>query len=220
MPRRRAASGCAPTTTASVPASTARIRDLIERGRLNATSVMVVGPAIGRDEVSALKSLAASQSALRHRPACHADGAVSALDDALQADRRRHVPAISETAARRPDAQARSRSHPHRIDGATFGLRRIVRPSPGLCRRSPACAAISGRARCLSGGGERCCAQRLGSPGRAQSTLGPAARHAQGIGSRRLERAVPPPRRRAPISRSTRHSPVPTIFPDNPISGR
>ena len=30
------------------------IRDLIGRGRLNATSVMVVGPAIGRDEVSAL----------------------------------------------------------------------------------------------------------------------------------------------------------------------
>lgn len=40
------------------------ILDLIERGRLNATSVMVVGPAIGRDEVSALKSLAAS------RPRC------------------------------------------------------------------------------------------------------------------------------------------------------
>jgi predicted glycoside hydrolase/deacetylase ChbG (UPF0249 family) len=36
------------------------IRDLIERGRLNATSVMVVGPAIGRDEVSALKAAAAS----------------------------------------------------------------------------------------------------------------------------------------------------------------
>lgn len=34
------------------------IRDLIERGRLNATSVMVVGPAIGRDEVSALKGAA------------------------------------------------------------------------------------------------------------------------------------------------------------------
>jgi chitin disaccharide deacetylase len=32
------------------------IRDLIERGRINATSVMVVGPAIGRDEVSALKA--------------------------------------------------------------------------------------------------------------------------------------------------------------------
>jgi predicted glycoside hydrolase/deacetylase ChbG (UPF0249 family) len=36
------------------------IRDLIGRGRLNATSVMVVGPTIGRDEVSALQTLAAS----------------------------------------------------------------------------------------------------------------------------------------------------------------
>ncbi|HEV7409434.1 MAG TPA: ChbG/HpnK family deacetylase [Bradyrhizobium sp.] len=35
------------------------IRDLIERGRLNATSAMVVGPAIGRDEVSALNEAAA-----------------------------------------------------------------------------------------------------------------------------------------------------------------
>ena len=34
------------------------IRDLIGRGRLNATSVMVVGPTIGRDEVSALQTLA------------------------------------------------------------------------------------------------------------------------------------------------------------------
>src|ERR1700720_1562994 len=36
------------------------IRDLIERGRLNATSVMVVGPSIGRDEVNTLKTAAAS----------------------------------------------------------------------------------------------------------------------------------------------------------------
>jgi predicted glycoside hydrolase/deacetylase ChbG (UPF0249 family) len=35
------------------------IRDLIERGCLNATSVMVVGPAIGRDEVNALNEAAA-----------------------------------------------------------------------------------------------------------------------------------------------------------------
>src|SRR6266481_944306 len=40
------------------------IRDLIERGRLNATSVMVVGPAIGRDEVDALCNAAS------HRPRC------------------------------------------------------------------------------------------------------------------------------------------------------
>lgn len=35
------------------------IRDLIGRGRLNATSVMVVGPSIGRDEVDALAEAAA-----------------------------------------------------------------------------------------------------------------------------------------------------------------
>jgi chitin disaccharide deacetylase len=35
------------------------IRELIERGRLNATSVMLVGPAIGRDEVSALNDAVA-----------------------------------------------------------------------------------------------------------------------------------------------------------------
>jgi predicted glycoside hydrolase/deacetylase ChbG (UPF0249 family) len=34
------------------------IRELIDRGRLNATSVMVVGPAIGQAEVAALKSVA------------------------------------------------------------------------------------------------------------------------------------------------------------------
>jgi predicted glycoside hydrolase/deacetylase ChbG (UPF0249 family) len=40
------------------------IRDLIERGRLNATSVMVVGSAIGRDEITAL------QSAVANSPRC------------------------------------------------------------------------------------------------------------------------------------------------------
>src|SRR4029453_9385101 len=36
------------------------IRDLISRGRLNATSVMVVGAAIGRAEVAALQEVAAN----------------------------------------------------------------------------------------------------------------------------------------------------------------
>ena len=36
------------------------IRELIERGRLNATSVMVVGPAIGRDDVRALQEAVAT----------------------------------------------------------------------------------------------------------------------------------------------------------------
>ncbi len=44
------------------PAVNRAIRDLIERGRLNATSAMLAGPAIGRDEVSALKSAAAKSA--------------------------------------------------------------------------------------------------------------------------------------------------------------
>ena len=39
------------------------IRDLIKRGRLNATSVMVVGPAIGRDEVAGLQDVVAERHA-------------------------------------------------------------------------------------------------------------------------------------------------------------
>ncbi|TMK52429.1 MAG: ChbG/HpnK family deacetylase [Alphaproteobacteria bacterium] len=38
------------------------IRELIEHGRLNATSVMVVGPAVGRDEVAALQAAIAKSA--------------------------------------------------------------------------------------------------------------------------------------------------------------
>jgi predicted glycoside hydrolase/deacetylase ChbG (UPF0249 family) len=42
------------------PGVNSGIRDLVERGRLNATSVMVVGPAIGRGEVAALQAAVAN----------------------------------------------------------------------------------------------------------------------------------------------------------------
>jgi hypothetical protein len=44
------------------PAVNRGIRELIERGRLNATSVMVVGPALGRDEVAALQAVVANSA--------------------------------------------------------------------------------------------------------------------------------------------------------------
>ena len=142
------------------------IRDLIERGRLNATSVMVVGPAIGRDEISALQAAAADSPRCADRPARHPDRAVSSADDAFQAARRRHVPGLSEAAARGPAAPARSRNHPRRTDGAAFGLHRDVRPRAGLRRRPPACAAVPAGARRVSDGGEDGRARRLGAPGR------------------------------------------------------
>ena len=43
------------------------IRDLLKRGRLNATSAMVVGPAIGRDEVASLQDVVAERNAAGNR---------------------------------------------------------------------------------------------------------------------------------------------------------
>ena len=49
------------------------IRDLIERGRLNATSAMVVGPALGRGEVNALNDAAADFANMKNQPADNPD---------------------------------------------------------------------------------------------------------------------------------------------------
>ena len=101
MPRRRAGSGCAPTITGSAEGVNRAIRDLISRGRLNATSVMVVGAAIGRDEVAALQDAAANS------PRCaiglHATltAPFRPLTMHFRPTRWRHVPAVSETAAHR-----------------------------------------------------------------------------------------------------------------------
>jgi predicted glycoside hydrolase/deacetylase ChbG (UPF0249 family) len=44
------------------PGVNSGIRELIARGRLNATSVMVVGPAVGRDEIAALQAVVANSA--------------------------------------------------------------------------------------------------------------------------------------------------------------
>ena len=78
------------------------IRDLISRGRLNATSVMMVGAAIGRAEVAALQDLAANS------PRC-AIGLHATLTAPFRPPhRRRLVSAVPAAAARRPAAAARS----------------------------------------------------------------------------------------------------------------
>ena len=61
------------------PGVNAAIRDLIARGRLNATSVMVVAPALP-EEAAALAQLNDDKPSRRDRPASHADSAVPAAD--------------------------------------------------------------------------------------------------------------------------------------------
>jgi predicted glycoside hydrolase/deacetylase ChbG (UPF0249 family) len=164
------------------------IRDLVARGRLNATSVMVVGAAIGRDEIAAL------QSAVADSPRC----AIGL-----------HV---TLTAPFRPLTM-----HFRPLDGGMFlafpkllraGLLRRLDPEiihAELMVQLSAFAAMFGRAPDFVDGHQHAqlfpqvrdaflTAVKTAAPGRAQPAAGPAARHPQGAGSRRAERAVPPPR--------------------------
>ena len=196
------------------------IRDLIERGRLNATSVMVVGPAIGRDEVRALQAAAAGS------PRC----AIGL-----------HV---TLTAPFRPLTM-----HFRPLDGGMFlpfpkllraGLLRRLDPEiihAELMVQLAAFSDLFGRAPDFVDGHQHAQlfpqvrdaflaavkagrAQRLGSPGRTRPAFGATARHAEGAGARHSERAVSPAGRRAPVSPSIPRLPVPMISPQSRISAR
>ena len=194
------------------------IRDLIARGRLNATSVMVVGSAIGRDEVDALNTAASDN------PRC-AIGLHATLS----------APFHPLTMHFRP------------LDGGLFPpfpkllraslLRRLDVEMLGaeLTAQIAAFTALFGRAPdyvdghqhvqlfpqvrdAFLGGREGNSAQRLGAPGRAQPAAGATACKPQGIAARHLERAVPAQRLAQPASPSMRDLPAPTIFRGRRIS--
>src|SRR6266478_5615189 len=140
------------------------IRDLIERGRLNATSAMVVGPAIGRDEASLL------QAAVANSPRC----AIGL-----------HV---TLTAPFRPLTM-----HFQPLYGGMF-LRFPKLLRAGLLRRlDPEIIRAELMVQLAAFNELFSRAPRLGSPGRTGCAFGPAARRAQGVISRHLERAISPP---------------------------
>ena len=171
------------------------IRELLERGRINATSVMMVGPAIGRDEAKALQGRGRADSRI----------------------------ARSGCTSRSPRRSIRSRMHFRPLDGGMFLplaqklraslLRRydreIVRAeiaaqlaafkelfgrAAGLCRRPSARAAVSAAARRLPDRGEARRAERLGAAVRPQPAARPPARRAEGAAARQPQRAISRPR--------------------------
>ena len=195
------------------------IRDLIERGRLNATSVMVVGPAIGRDEVAALQAAAAAS------PRC-AIGLHATL-----------------TAPFRPLTM-----HFRPIDGGMFlpfpkllrsGLLRRLDPEiiqAELLVQLAAFKELFGRAPDFVDGhqhaqlfpqvrdaflarGERSSARRLGSPGRHATSRWPngSARPRRWCSTSSARNSASAPR--APTSRSIRPLPAPMIFTTSPDFG-
>jgi predicted glycoside hydrolase/deacetylase ChbG (UPF0249 family) len=171
------------------------IRDLISRGRLNATSVMVVGAAIGRAEVAALQDVAASS------PRCaiglHAtltapfrpltmyfrplngglflpfptmlrSGLLRRLDPGLIEDELlAQLAAFKELFGRAPDF-VDGHQHAQLFPGVRDAFLRAVKASRP---------------------------RRLGPSGRTPPAAGQAARRAQGAGARRSQRAIPQARR-------------------------
>ena len=194
------------------------IRDLIGRGRLNATSVMVVAPAIGRDEVAALQEVAAKS------PRC-AIGLHATLTAPFRPLTMHFKPVDGGMFLPFPEllrAGLLRKLDPEIIRaeliGAACRVQGAVRPRARLRRRPPACAAVSASARRIPRRGERGRAQRLGAPGRPQPAAGKTARRAEGAAARRAERAIPQARGARRISRSIRPSPAPMIFRARPTS--
>ena len=170
------------------------IRELLEMGRINATSVMMVGPAIGRDEAKALKDVVEGQSqcaiglhvtltapfyplSMHFRP----------LDGGMFLPLARKLRA-SLLRALRP------RDRPRRDRRAARGIQGIVRAPAGLCRRPSACAAVSADPRRLPDRGEACRAARLGAAMRPEPAARPSPRRAEGAAARQPQRTVSRPR--------------------------
>ena len=149
-PRR---SGCAPTTTASRPVNAA-IRDLIGRGRINATSVMVVAPSFHRSEAAALDALRAHGARAAIGLHLTLDGAVPAADRRIRAAARRRVslatprcwarlPASARTArrskprSRRRSGCSRTTSAARPISSTAISTFTFSRRCATRCSRSP-----------------------------------------------------------------------------------
>ena len=111
------------------------------------------------------------------------------------------------------------RTDPGRIDGATRGLQRIVRPRPDFVDGHQHVQLFPQVRDAFLTAVNEAAPERLGAPGRTRSAFGPAARRAQGAGARHPERAVPPPRRARRYRIQSRHSPAPMIFRGQPDFG-
>ncbi len=171
------------------------IRDLIERGRLNATSVMMVGSAIGRDEILALQAAAAGS------PRC-AIGLHVTLTAPFAPLTMHFRPVHGGMFLPFPKllrAGLLRRLDPEMVHAevmvqlATFG--ELFGRTPDFVDGHQHAQLFPQVRDAFLARGERGRARRLGSPGRTQSAAGAAARHAEGAGARYPERAVPPPRR-------------------------
>ena len=122
------------------PGVNAAIRDLVARGRLNATSVMVVAPSFSRAEAVALDMLNAAGARVAIGLHLTLTGAVQAAERRLCAAARRRVPAAHDHAAarraaapRHGGARGRDRARSSRRSRKRSAARRISSTAISTC---------------------------------------------------------------------------------------
>ena len=196
------------------PAVNGAIRDLVVRGRINATSVMVVAPSFDRSEAVPLGLLNAGATRVAIGLHVTLTAPFAPLSAGFRAGAGRRVPAAGGHAAPRAAAPAVAQAAGGRDRDAARGVRRprsAARPisstgiSTCICFRR--CAT-----RCSRGQGGR--AERLGAPVRPRAAAAAAAVGRQeGAAARRAQPRASggaPPRSASP---PIRRSPAPTISP-------
>ena len=159
------------------PAVSAAIRDLIARGRINATSVMVVAPKFDRDEATKLRGRC--RKARRDRFACDLDRAVCAAVAKLRAAAPRRVPVARDDTAPRAFACVAAQAFDRRDFASVRSVRCRLRPAAGFCRRPPAHACVSANPRRRAARDQGCGAARLGAAMRP-AVGAPAPHRSQG----------------------------------------
>ena len=169
------------------------IRDLLVRGRLSATSVMVVTPTFARDEAQSLAGLDTGG----RRPAIGLHVTLTAPHVPLTAAMRRlygdqfpPAPTADHAGTAAPPRRGGVR---RRDPGPAHGLRRRLRASTRLRRRPPARAAPAAGERGVHRCGRRTRAESLGPPMRPGTAAGAALRRPQRPVPRRPQPALPPP---------------------------
>ena len=199
------------------PSVNKAIRDLVMRGRLNATSVMVAAPSFDRSEAASLNMLNAGA----RRVAIGLHVTLTAPFQPMSAGFRplrggAFLPLDRDVRARRA-ARARWRtSSASEIATQLKAFVAAVRPGARFRRRASARASVSAGARCAARGGQGGGAAGLGAPvrraWRRRPTALPTARRWCSICSAAGSASAPG----SAASRPIRPSPAPTISPPEP----
>ena len=194
------------------PAVNGAIRDLMLRGRINATSVMVVAPSFHRSEAVSLDLLNAGVCAGRDRAARHAHRAVPPLSPGFAPVRDGAFLPLQDMLRRAMLRRLSRKKLEVEIATQLEAFVDRVRPRAGFRRRASARASVPAGARRVARRGQGDRAERLGAAVRPRGAAAAAAVVRQeGAAARCAQPRVPQACGRARASPPIRRLPAPMI---------